>query len=109
MEFNKGEKFMEYVSFIVLILALYLIVIILKRLEDKERKVLTIEEFEHLIIWRNDPYRKINPPEKLESIIEKIKMGEIVEVKNKRVYRNILKITTRNIKFNNLILVDNKK
>lgn len=100
---------MEYVSFIVLILALYLIVIILKRLEDKERKVLTIEEFEHLIIWRNDPYRKINPPEKLESIIEKIKMGEIVEVKNKRVYRNILKITTRNIKFNNLILVDNKK
>ncbi len=109
MEFNKGEKFMEYVSFIVLILALYLIVIILKRLEDKERKVLTIEEFEHLIIWRNDPYRKVNPPEKLESIIEKIKMGEIVEVKNKRVYRNILKITTRNIKFNNLILVDNKK
>ncbi|WP_017416167.1 hypothetical protein [Clostridium tunisiense] len=100
---------MEYVSFIVLILALYLIVIILKRLEDKERKVLTIEEFEHLIIWRNDPYRKVNPPEKLESIIEKIKMGEIVEVKNKRVYRNILKITTRNIKFNNLILVDNKK
>lgn len=109
MEFNKGEKFMEYVSFIVLILALYLIVIILKRLEDKERKVLTIEEFERLIIWRNDPYRKVNPPEKLESIIEKIKMGEIVEVKNKRVYKNILKITTRNIKFNNLILVDNKK
>lgn len=109
MEFNKGEKFMEYVSFIVLILALYLIVIILKRLEDKERKVLTIEEFEHLIIWRNDPYRKVNPPEKLESIIEKIKMGEIVEVKNKRVYKNILKITTRNIKFNNLILIDNKK
>ncbi|WP_291572084.1 hypothetical protein [Clostridium sp. UBA4548] len=100
---------MEYVSFIVLILALYLIVIIIKRLEDKERKVLTIEEFEHLIIWRNDPYRKVNPPEKLESIIEKIKMGEIVEVKNKRVYKNILKITTRNIKFNNLILIDNKK
>ncbi len=109
MEFSKGEKFMEYVSFIVLILALYLIVIIIKRLEDKERKVLTIEEFEHLIIWRNDPYRKVNPPEKLESIIEKIKMGEIVEVKNKRVYKNILKITTRNIKFNNLILIDNKK
>lgn len=109
MEFNKGEKFMEYVSFIVLILALYLIVVIIKRLEDKERKVLTIEEFEHLIIWRNDPYRKVNPPEKLESIIEKIKMGEIVEVKNKRVYKNILKIATRNIKFNNLILIDNKK
>ncbi|MPN14784.1 hypothetical protein SDC9_162113 [bioreactor metagenome] len=50
MELNKGEKFMEYVSFIVLILALYLIVLIIKRFEDKSRKVLTMEEVEHLIV-----------------------------------------------------------
>lgn len=109
MELNKGEKFMEYVSFIVLILALYLIVLIIKRFEDKSRKVLTMEEVEHLIVWENNPFRKINPPEKLESIIEKIKMGEIVEVNNKKVYKDILRIATRNMKFNNLILIDDEK
>jgi hypothetical protein len=100
---------MEYVSFLVLILALYSIIIILKRFEDKHRKILTIEEIEHLIVWENNPYRKVNPPEKLESIVEKIKMGEIVEVKNKKLYKDILKITSKNIQFNNLILINNKK
>jgi len=109
MEPKEGEKYMNYICFLIFILSLYLIVIILKRFEDKERKVLTIEEVEHLIVWRNDPFRKINPPEKLESIVEKIKMGQIVEVKNKKVYRDILRIASRNIKFHNLILVSNDK
>jgi len=109
MESNKGENFMDYVCFLILILSLYLIVIILKRLEDKERKVLTIEEVERLIVWKNDPSRKVNPPEKLESIVEKVKMGQIVEVKNKKVYKDILKIVSRNIQFHNLILINNEK
>lgn len=109
MEFNKGENFMEYASFVVLIITLYIIIILLKRFEDKHRKVLTLEEVEHLIVWENNPYRKVNPPEKLERIVEKIKMGEIVEVKNKKVYKDILRITSKNIQFNNLILINNKK
>lgn len=100
---------MEYASFIVLIITLYSIIILLKRFEDKHRKVLTLEEVEHLIVWENNPYRKVNPPEKLERIVEKIKMGEIVEVKNKKVYKDILRITSKNIQFNNLILINNKK
>ncbi|MEG0773290.1 hypothetical protein [Clostridium sp.] len=100
---------MEYASFVVLIITLYSIIILLKRFEDKHRKVLTLEEVEHLIVWENNPYRKVNPPEKLERIVEKIKMGEIVEVKNKKVYKDILRITSKNIQFNNLILINNKK
>ncbi|MPN14785.1 hypothetical protein SDC9_162114 [bioreactor metagenome] len=36
-------------------------------------------------------------------------MGEIVEVNNKKVYKDILRIATRNMKFNNLILIDDEK
>lgn len=99
----------DSISLIVLIVSLYIIVITLKRHEDKERKILTIEECESLIIWRNDPLRKVNPPEKLEKIVERVAKGEVVKVNNEKVYKDILKIMSRTVKFNNLILVRQDK
>ncbi len=99
----------DSISLIVLIVSLYIIVITLKRHEDKERKVLTIEECERLIVWRNDPLRKVNPPEKLEKIVERVAKGEVVKVNNEKVYKDILKIMSRTVKFNNLILVRQDK
>lgn len=97
------------VSFIILIGALYTMVITLKRYEDKERKVLTLEECEHIIVWQNDPSRKVSPPEKLDKIIERVTRGEIVKVKNKKVYNEVMRISSKAIKFNNLILVKQNK
>lgn len=100
---------MTNISFIILIASLYVMVITLKRFEDKERKVLTLEECEHIIVWKTDPNRKIDPPEKLDRVVERVAQGEIVKVDNRRVYNDIMKSATKGIKFNNLILVKSKK
>lgn len=96
-------------SLIILIVSLYVMVITLKRFEDKERRVLTLEECRHRVVWHNDLNRKIDPPEKLDKIVERVTNGEIVQVDSKKVYNDIIKITTKAMKFNNLILVKPKR
>jgi len=41
--------------------------------------------------------------------VERVAKGEVVKVNNEKVYKDILKIMSRTVKFNNLILVRQDK
>jgi hypothetical protein len=93
---QKRRKNMGYIIFVELIIALYCFVIFYKRQQDKQSGILSIEEYEHLIVFRDDVIRHDNPGETILQIATRVQNGENVKIENPEICNVILKIIDKN-------------
>lgn len=87
---------MGYTIFVGLIIVLYCFVIFYKRKQDKQSGILSIEEYEHLIVFRDDVIRHDNPGETILEIATRVRNGEKVKIENVEIYNLILKFADTN-------------
>lgn len=88
---------MEYAIFVGLLISLYCFVIFYKRQQDKQSGILSIEEYEHLIVFRDDEIRHNIPGETILEIASRVRNGEKVKVENAEIYNLILKFADINM------------
>lgn len=87
---------MEYAIFVGLLISLYCFVIFYKRQQDKQSGILSIEEYEHLIVFRDDEIRHNIPGETILEIASRVRNGEKVKIDNEEIYNLILKFADTN-------------